>query len=168
MRTLLDSLETGEFQMAIMTLDFSKTPEKGPYARLRDAQRLKAVLDRMAVVDYSKISDDPDGARFRFPPGEVSQPVVIEKLGSGYWKFSAQTVDRIDEMVRRKRVLYVHFRNVIGKMPSFSLSLAKSTGLCLLRSSPFFIINPCSITEQGFFVFCQVERQSRPNVTIPQ
>ncbi len=103
MRTLLDSLETGEFQMAIMTLDFSKTPEKGPYARLRDAQRLKAVLDRMAVVDYSKISDDPDGARFRFPPGEVSQPVVIEKLGSGYWKFSAQTVDRIDEMYDQYR-----------------------------------------------------------------
>ena len=63
-----------------MTLDFSKDPDKGPYARLRDAQRLRAVIDRMAVIDYAKISDDPDGSRFRFPPDAVSQPIVIERL----------------------------------------------------------------------------------------
>ena len=98
MRTLLEKLEAGEFQSAIVTLDFSKDPEKGPYARLRDAQRLRAVIDRMVVIDFAKISDDPDGTRFRFPPDAVSQPIVIERLDSGYWKFSAETVDRIDEM----------------------------------------------------------------------
>lgn len=103
LRTLMNSLDAGEFQTSIETLDFSKTPEKGPYAQLRDAQHLRAIIDRMAAIDYAQISDDPDGPSFRFPPDSVSQPIVIEKLESGHWNFSAETVDRIDEMYERFR-----------------------------------------------------------------
>jgi MscS family membrane protein len=46
------------------------------------------------------ISDDPSGPPVRFPPDQVNQPIVIERDETGTWRFSSQTVQRIDALFK--------------------------------------------------------------------
>ncbi len=102
MRTLFNSFEIKDYSSAVSTLDFSEmqktNPELSPYVKLSVARRLRETIERLAFVDYSKISDDPMGPAFRFPPDQINQPVEIMRLESGVWKFTTDTVDRIDAL----------------------------------------------------------------------
>jgi MscS family membrane protein len=85
-------------------------PKLGQFERLRYARHLKEVLERLAVIDYADISDDPQGPAFRFPPNMVNQPVEIARDEDGVWQFSADTVEQIDalhEFYRDKPILNV-------------------------------------------------------------
>jgi MscS family membrane protein len=96
MRTLVTAVEEDRRADAVGTLDFSgMDPQPPPLKRFDYAEQLKAVIDRLAIVDYATISDDPEGPTFRFPPDDVYQPVEIVRLKDGSWRFSAETVTRI-------------------------------------------------------------------------
>ena len=99
MRTLFEALENEESALAVATLDFSemvaKDPEMGPYAKLELARLLKEVIERMALIDYAKISDDPEGPTFYFPHDDPNRPIEFARDESHVWHFSAKTVGRI-------------------------------------------------------------------------
>jgi hypothetical protein len=65
MRTLMDVLgqeNYQEYDQVVALLDCSQIdPEPGRYAKLGLARHLKEVIDRMELIDYSQISDDPQG-----------------------------------------------------------------------------------------------------------
>ncbi len=109
MRTLLVGLEDREYELAVTALDFSAMdPEMGPYRKLGYARRLKDVIDRLALIDYGQIGDDPEAPAFRFPPDGATQPVEISRDEAGAWQFSAETVRQIDalwELYKDKPVL---------------------------------------------------------------
>ncbi len=114
MRTFFDAMQAKDYPSVVATLDFSKIektdPDLGSYAKLEYARRLKEVIERMANVNYAEINDDPNGPSFRFPVDAVNQPIVISRGESGAWRFSAETVDRIDslhEVYRGRKVLFI-------------------------------------------------------------
>jgi MscS family membrane protein len=102
MRTLMDVLgqeDYQEYDQLLATLDSSKLdPEPGPYAKLGLARHLKAVIDRMELIDYSQISDDPQGPAFFFPIESENQPIKISRGEDGIWRFSADTVTQIENL----------------------------------------------------------------------
>ena len=102
MRTLFVSLEEKDYPAVVSALDFSELERSrsdlGPYAELEQARRLQAVIQRMADFDYREISDDPSGPPFRFPIGAQEQPIAITRGASGVWRFSADTVAKIDSL----------------------------------------------------------------------
>lgn len=102
MHALFESLENRNYELAVAALDFTELekqePKLGPYARIEKARHLQAIIDRLDVVNYALISDDPNGPAFRFPPEQPNQPIVISRDEAGYWQFSAQTVMRIDAL----------------------------------------------------------------------
>jgi hypothetical protein len=102
MRTLFDSVENKDGRSAVAALDFreaeAKDPEMDPFKKQDYAFRLKEVIERMAQVDYAKISDDPEGPTCRFPPDRAEQPIEIARDETGVWRFSVDTVARIDAL----------------------------------------------------------------------
>lgn len=99
MRTLMDGLEDRQYELVVLALDFSELdPEMGPYARLGIARKLKDVIDRMEVIDYSQISDDPEGPPFDFPIDSTPQPIRIVRDEAGVWRFSAETVAQVENL----------------------------------------------------------------------
>ena len=102
MRTLMDVInetDSKKYHMVVETLDFSQIdPEPGPYTKLGVARKLKDVIDRMQVIDYSQISDDPEAPTFRFPIESENQPIRISRGEDGIWRFSADTVAQVDSL----------------------------------------------------------------------
>lgn len=102
MRTLMDVLgeqDSKRYQLVVQTLDFSQfDPEPGPYAKLGVARKLKDVIDRMELIDYSQISDDPEAPAFHFPIESENQPITILRGEEGGWHFSADTVSQVDNL----------------------------------------------------------------------
>ena len=102
MNTLYDSFASNDYEAAVTALDFSRledgSQELSPWTKLGYARRLKEVLDRLAPIDYAEISDDPRGPTFHFPPVAVNQPIQIARGVDGGWRFSANTVARIDAL----------------------------------------------------------------------
>ena len=102
MRTLMDVLNEAEskrYHFVVDSLDFSKfDPEPGPYGKLGVARDLKDVIDRMQAIDYSQISDDPEGPPFYFPLDSENQPIRISRGEDGVWRFSADTVAQVDNL----------------------------------------------------------------------
>ncbi len=102
LRSLMDAFEKKDYGLAVTALDFSKLeeqdPEMGPYAKLQTARHLKEVLERLAEIDYAAISDDPEGPPCGFPPESTSPPILIVRSGSPAWRFSADTVSRVDDL----------------------------------------------------------------------
>lgn len=102
MRTLMDVLEQENYQeydQVVALLDSSQIePEPGRYAKLGLARHLKEVIDRMELIDYSQISDDPQGPAFFFPIESETQPIKISRGEDGIWRFSADTVAQIENL----------------------------------------------------------------------
>lgn len=102
MRTLIDAFETRQYPQAVAALDFSKLestdPDIGLYRKQGYAHRLKNILERMARIDYGLISDDPNAPAFHFPPDLPSRPIEISRGEAGVWRFSADTVAKIDAL----------------------------------------------------------------------
>ncbi len=104
MRTLMDALgqndpKDQDYDQVIPLLDTSQMdPEPGRYAKLGLARHLKAAIDRMELIDYSQISDDPEGPAFFFPIVSENQPIKISRGEDGIWRFSANTVAQIENL----------------------------------------------------------------------
>ncbi len=102
MRTLFDSLKERDYQSAVAALDFSEfdrtNPGPNPYRKIGLARNLKEVIERLALIDYAQISDDPKGPILRFPLNKPNQPVEIVRNEEGAWRFSVDTVSQIDAL----------------------------------------------------------------------
>jgi MscS family membrane protein len=99
MRTFITAIEKDDYFTAAGAVDMSQLPESvTAMEKVTRMRRLKDVIDRLAFVDYAAISDDPEGATFRFPPGEVNQPIVIARGEDGVWRVTAETVDKVPTM----------------------------------------------------------------------
>jgi len=71
------------------------------------AVQLKAVLDRTALIDVEKISDDPDAPPWVLPVGKGAN-VAIARVADGRWLFSRDTIehlDRLREIAERRDVV---------------------------------------------------------------
>ena len=95
MRTFLVSVNDDKLEEAITCLDFAGTQYSSP-EKEQLARRLKAIIDRMAWVDYAKIPNRPESGAYTFPPDAVEQPVIIARAEDGTWRFSTDTVACID------------------------------------------------------------------------
>lgn len=102
MRTFMDVLgqeNYQEYDQVLALLDTSQMdPEPGRFTKLGLARHLKAVIDRMELIDYSQISDDPQGPAFLFPIESENQPIKISRGEDGIWRFSADTVAQIENL----------------------------------------------------------------------
>ena len=109
MRSFIVAIEQKEYRTAVTALDFSSLdPRPDPFTQVRYALRLKACLDRLALVDLAEISDDSTGAPFSFPPGENESFIVLNRGDDGRWRFAADTVAEIDayyEVLKDKPVI---------------------------------------------------------------
>lgn len=106
MRTFLGAGKRGEWANAAKSLDFSQMPEDiSPTRKEELAFRLKDVIDRMALVPVDDISPDPNAdATYEFPPNLKPPPIVLARSDDGNWRFTPETVGRID-------ALYEQYRN---------------------------------------------------------
>jgi MscS family membrane protein len=90
-------------------LDFSQVePAPDDYGKVAYVQRLKACIDRLALVDLAKISDDQQADPVRFPPEMPESPLLIARGADGLWRFSAEAVAEINnvwEIVKDKPVM---------------------------------------------------------------
>ncbi len=102
MRNLMDVLNEADskrYHQVVASLDFSQVdPEPGQYAQVGMARQLKDVIDRMELIDYSQISDDPEGPAFLFPIESENQPIQISRGEDRIWRFSANTVAQIENL----------------------------------------------------------------------
>ncbi len=102
MRTLMDVMgeeDSKQYDLVFASLDFSLIdPEPGRYAKPDMARHLKHVIDRMELIDYAKISNDPEGSTFFFPVESENQPIKISRGEDGAWRFSAETVAQIENL----------------------------------------------------------------------
>ena len=99
MQTFLTATNDKNYALASRTMDFSllaKSPSDEQQRNL--AWKLKNVIDRMQWVDYQKIPSSPDAEPFLFPVDAKSQPIVIARGTDGSWRFTRETVARIDAM----------------------------------------------------------------------
>lgn len=105
MRTFMESMKvyrsaqgnesTEALLRAIRTLNLSETPfvlqqEKGTEI----AQLLKEVIDRVILIDYSKIPDSPDSTRWRLKNTEIAIAKVKSGDRTGEFLFTPDTVYR--------------------------------------------------------------------------
>ncbi|MBT4865504.1 MAG: mechanosensitive ion channel family protein [Planctomycetaceae bacterium] len=99
MQTFLTATNEKNYALASGTMDFSLLGESPTDAQQRNlAWKLKEVIDRMQWVDYQKIPSSPDAEPFLFPVDAKSQPIVIAKGADGNWRFTRETVARIDAL----------------------------------------------------------------------
>ncbi|MCH2129831.1 MAG: mechanosensitive ion channel family protein [Pirellulaceae bacterium] len=97
MRTFLVHVNKDDLTAATACLDFSQeTLSNAEQEQL--ANQLKAIMDRMAWVDFAKIPDHHSGSAYKFPPNADDQPIVINQMGDGTWRFTAETVTRIGQL----------------------------------------------------------------------
>jgi MscS family membrane protein len=97
MQTFLTATTDKNYALASRTMDFSllgKSPTDEQQRNL--AWKLKEVIDRMQWVDYQKIPSSPDAEPFLFPVDAKSQPIVIARGTDGSWRFTRETVARVD------------------------------------------------------------------------
>jgi MscS family membrane protein len=165
--TTLDEADAKKRGEAIAALDFSAMETSpGPFVSLDYARRLKAVIDRMAIVDYGQIEDDPEGPTFRFPPDAVYQPIEIDRGEDGAWRFSTDTVSRIDslyEEYKDKPILATErpwYREelVLGNEVWRVLSLAA----CILLG----LVVGQSLRLAFAFMATRADRRDRPVLTV--
>ncbi len=97
MKTFLSRVNAGDAAAAAQCLDWSGSSSSAE-ARAEKARQLKDIIDRMAWVDLARISDQPEGPPFRFPPGAAQPPIEIARNQDGSWQFTAQTVAQIDQL----------------------------------------------------------------------
>ena len=101
MRTFLESVNDQQYEQAVACLDWSDKQysfeEKQQWVR-----RLKDVIDRMAWIDYAKISDQSDGEMYKYPPGAQQAYVTIVRAKDGAWRFTAEPINELFEYWKDK------------------------------------------------------------------
>lgn len=97
MQTFLTATNDKNYALASRAMDFSLLPKAPSDEQQRNlAWKLKNVIDRMQWVDYQKIPSSPDAEPFLFPVDAKSQPIVIARGTDGSWRFTRETVARVD------------------------------------------------------------------------
>ena len=80
MKTFLAATSQQDWELAAAAMDFSafdlldRNIDRANYAWM-----LREVIDRLGTVDLESISDDAAGGPYRYPPGEASSPIVIDR-----------------------------------------------------------------------------------------
>jgi MscS family membrane protein len=105
MRTFLrasnEFLENGDddsFQRAAQCLDWPTGESHSDDEKKELIRRLKGIIDRMILVDVRKISDESNAETYLFPPGGDEQPIEIGRSIDGAWRFTSETVGKIDSL----------------------------------------------------------------------
>jgi|GEM_PF-161377 MscS family membrane protein len=99
MQTFLTAANDEDYALASRTMNFSllaTAPDEIEQAEF--ARKLKAIIDRMQWVDYAQISDKAKAGPFLFPVDAESQPIIIDEETDGNWRFTRETVARIDDL----------------------------------------------------------------------
>lgn len=119
MRTFLDSavaasksMDTALLDTAAGCLDLSDVPIglRGPTGRDL-AIKLKEVIDRIRYVVYTTVPDDPKGPPWVFhSEPAIAADIVIAPDANGEWRFTRETVARIEDLYR----FYEHKDKVAG------------------------------------------------------
>ncbi len=103
MRTFLVAMSEREWDRAIATFDLrhENLPKDVLAIRGREvAAQLKAVMDRVAYVRYEEIPEEM-GDRSRYVWRTVEgNPVALERIDTGEWLFSRETIERLPDLLR--------------------------------------------------------------------
>lgn len=87
---------------AIRCMDLSEIPKE---SRVQDAKKaaifLKEVIDRVIVIDYSKIPDETDVKKWRLKDTEITIRQVQDGDRVGDYLISSNTVDRAQEFYKK-------------------------------------------------------------------
>ena len=111
LKTFLQSYRDNKFARAAACLDFSKVePAPESEAQIEYVQKLKAIIDRIAWVNYDKVTDENEGTQYLWPPDADNQPIVILRADDGSWQFSADMVADLD-------MLYALWKDVAEVVP---------------------------------------------------
>ncbi|MCS6969448.1 MAG: mechanosensitive ion channel family protein, partial [Planctomycetes bacterium] len=107
-RALDDDAERADDHLAqaVRCLDLSQTNPVGREALGREAAKhLKEVIDRVIIIEYDKVPDDPGGKRWRLRHTEIVIHRVEQGDRAGEHLFSPDTVARASEFYQRVRDL---------------------------------------------------------------
>jgi MscS family membrane protein len=167
MRTFMTAMENDEYFTAAGAVDFSELPEDTTgMQRVAVMRRLKGVIERLAVVDYGEISDDPEGPTYRFPPDQINQPIMISRGPDGVWRFAPESVakaDQLYESLRDKPVItkpraWYHRELILGNETWRIMTLALGIFLGLIIGQ---LVRFLLMKVGGVF-----ERRKRPIVAV--
>jgi len=108
MRTFLEAMvdaasgQTGRLADAVACLDLSDLPIAGREDAGEElAIKLKEVIDRIRFVVFDDLPDDPRGPPYIFDRDATTGiPIVVAPDERGEWRFSRETVARIDDLYR--------------------------------------------------------------------
>jgi len=99
MAHFLKAAAASDYAQAAECLDLSRIARESRKSQGEDmAWKLKAVLDRLALVRLDQISDRRDGPPYRFQPDPQVPPIVISGSRQRPWRFTPGTVDSIGEL----------------------------------------------------------------------
>jgi MscS family membrane protein len=99
MQTFLTAADAQDYVLAAHMMDFSLLPNPPTEDEKRHlAWKLKEVIDHMQWVDYTKVPSNPDADPFLFPIGAKNPPIEIAKRSDSQWRFTRETVARVDEL----------------------------------------------------------------------
>lgn len=109
MRTFIDSTvaasrygDSDLLGAATDCLDLTELPASVGSSGARDLTiKLKEVIDRIRLIDFSEVPDDPRGDPYVFyEDPKLAAEIVIAPNANGEWLFSASTVRRIEDLYR--------------------------------------------------------------------
>ncbi len=101
MRTFLESVNDHQYEQAVACLDWSDKPYSFE-EKQQSVRRLKDVIDRMAWIDYAKISDQSAGEMYKYPPGAQQAYVTMVRAKDGGWRFTAEPINELFEYWKDK------------------------------------------------------------------
>lgn len=101
METFLVAMSEQNWPVAIATLDLGAEgiPADVIANRGRDvAVQLKSVLDRVAFVETEDIPEDTGGRSLYVWQRVEGHPIALERVGTGEWLFSQETIDQLPKL----------------------------------------------------------------------
>ena len=140
MRTYLEALAEGDIDRATSTLDLSRLGLTERLQRVRGREiaiELKDAVDRVRLVDYDEIPDDPRGEAYVFWRGRDGL-IEIARGDDGAWRFSARTIETLD----RTRAELAHRETVEG-----AVEAPQTRAQWLRDQMPTYLTGPGFILE---------------------
>lgn len=96
LETFWNAYHKEELKRTAACFDFSMVnPQPNDEVKYEYAEKLVEIINRVAEVDFTKVSDETEGSRYLWPPDAEKQPVVIERGEDGAWRFAAYMTARL-------------------------------------------------------------------------